>query len=90
MYRLKRVNREESRLLGVCGGLSKYLDPEADPVITRLLWVFATILSPFMFILYFALAIVLKREPEPIKEVKEENKKTKFKDFNNDDEVETK
>jgi len=63
MYRLKRVNREESRFLGVCGGLSKYIDPEADPVIVRIIWTLLTIFNPpFMLIFYFILALVLKRE----------------------------
>lgn len=66
MYRLKRVNREESRFLGVCGGISKYIDPEMDPVIIRIIWVLLTIFSipPFMVIFYFILALVLKREED--------------------------
>lgn len=63
MYRLRRVNRKESKFLGVCGGISKYLDPEADPVIIRIIWVILTLFNPpGMLIFYFILALVLKRE----------------------------
>ena len=67
MYRLKKVGKKERKFLGVCGGLSKYIDPELDPVIIRLLWVIFTLFSPFMLLVYFALGLVLKKEDEIIK-----------------------
>ena len=67
MYnRVKRVRRGEAKLLGVCGGLSKYLDPEMDPFIVRLIWTLLTIFAPpFMILLYFILALTLKLEDAP-------------------------
>ena len=63
MYRLRRVGRKEARLLGVCGGISKYIDPEMDPVVIRILWIIITFFAlPFMVLLYFILGIVLKAE----------------------------
>ncbi len=67
MYRLKKVGKKERKFLGVCGGLSKYIDPELDPVIIRLLWVIFTLFSPFMILVYFAMGLVLKKEDEILK-----------------------
>lgn len=64
MYRLKRVGREERRFLGVCGGISKYIDREMDPVIIRILWVVLSFFAPFMVLLYFVLALVLRSEDD--------------------------
>ena len=69
MYKLRRVTKKESRIFGVCGGISKYIDPEMDPVVMRILWLALSCFSPFMIILYFALALALKRE-----EIKEKEK----------------
>jgi len=73
MYRLRKapVGDKERRFLGVCAGISKYINPEMDPVIIRLLWLILTCFAlPFMVFLYFALAIVLK--PEDYKIPREE------------------
>ena len=49
--------------MGVCGGISKFLDPEIDPLGMRLLWVVLTIFKPIcMIITYFILAAILKTE----------------------------
>jgi phage shock protein C len=63
-HRVRRVTQKDAKLAGVCGGLSKYIDPEMDPFIIRLLWVLLTIFSGFVFMtfLYFVLALVLKVE----------------------------
>lgn len=68
MYRLRRVGREERKFLGVCGGISKYIDRELDPVIIRILWVVLTCFSPFMILLYFVLALVLRSEDDDVEE----------------------
>jgi len=69
MYRLRRVGRKEAKLLGVCGGISKYIDPEMDPVVIRLLWTIITFFAlPFMVILYLVLGLVLKVEEPKEKE----------------------
>jgi len=62
MYRLRKVSKNERILLGVCGGISKYIDPELDPVVIRILWVVLTLFSPIMLLLYFVLGIALKSE----------------------------
>lgn len=68
MYRLRKVNGREKRIFGVCGGISKYIDPEVDPVSIRILWTILTIFAPPpMIILYIILAIVLKPEDYEIK-----------------------
>ena len=69
MYRLRKVGKKERRFLGVCGGISKYINPDIDPVGIRILWVILTIFSaPPMIMLYFILAIVLKEEEYEIKD----------------------
>jgi len=78
MYRLRKVprNDKERRFLGVCAGISKYINPEMDPVVIRLLWLILTCFAlPFMVFLYFALAIVLKPEDYEIKKEQEDGEK---------------
>ena len=59
MSKLKKVGKKERRIFGVCGGISRYIDPELDPVLIRLLWIVLTVFSPLMILLYFGLAIAL-------------------------------
>lgn len=66
MEKMKKVGKKERRFLGVCGGLSKYLNVELDPLWIRLIWALSCLLSPFMIILYFILAIALKTEEDVI------------------------
>jgi len=66
MYRLRKVAGKEKRIFGVVGGISKYIDPEIDPVGLRILWTILTIFACVpMIILYIILAIVLKPEEIP-------------------------
>jgi phage shock protein C len=68
MYRLRKVSGKEKRLFGVCAGISKYIDPELDPVGMRILWTILTIFAaPPMIILYLILAMVLKPEDYGVK-----------------------
>jgi phage shock protein PspC (stress-responsive transcriptional regulator) len=72
MYRLRKVTGKEKRIFGVCAGISKYIDPEIDPVGLRILWVILTIFAaPPMIILYLILAIVLKPENYDIEKEKQ-------------------
>lgn len=64
MYRLRKVGRYERKFLGVCGGISKYIDRELDPVIIRMLWVVLSCFSPLMILLYFILALLLRPEDD--------------------------
>ncbi len=69
MRYLKKLNRKERKICGVCGGISKFLDPEIDPLGMRLLWVALTIFKPiFMIVTYFILAAILKTELTIIKD----------------------
>lgn len=65
MYnRVRRTTGKDAKIFGVCGGLSRYIDPEADPIIMRLVFVFMALFSgifPMAFI-YLVLAMVLKRD----------------------------
>ena len=73
MYRLRKVAGKERRVFGVCAGISKYINPDMDPVAIRLLWVIISLFAlPPMIILYLALAIVLKPEDYILKDGKEE------------------
>jgi phage shock protein C len=79
MYRLRKVSRKdkERRFLGVCAGISKYINPDMDPVGIRILWVILSCFAPVMIVLYFLLAIVLKPEDYEIKEEVEKEPETK-------------
>jgi len=68
MYRLRRVGRSERRFLGVCGGISKYIDREMDPAIIRILWVVLSFFAPLMILFYFILALTLRSEDEEFEE----------------------
>ena len=68
MYRLRKVTGKEKKIFGVCAGISKYIDPEIDPVGLRIIWVILTIFASVpMIMLYLILAIVLKPEDYEIK-----------------------
>ena len=62
---LRKATKEERKFLGVCGGVSRFLDPEMDPIIVRLLTFTLTLLWPPMLILYFVAAIFLKTHDAP-------------------------
>ena len=78
MYRLRKASRnnKERRFLGVCAGISKYINPDMDPVGIRLLWVILSCFAPVMIVLYFLLAIVLKPEDYEIKPEPENQEET--------------
>lgn len=62
MNRLMKVSKKDRRFLGVCGGISKYLNNDLDPVIIRLIWAVLCIFSPLMILLYFIMALILPTE----------------------------
>ena len=73
MYRLRKVVGKEARVFGVCAGISKYINPDMDPVALRILWVIISFFAlPFMVFLYLALAIALKPEDYDIKRAERE------------------
>lgn len=60
--RLLRTKGPEAMLLGVCGGLAKYL--EIDPTIVRVGTALLTIFSFGGLVLaYFIMAIIMPQEP---------------------------
>jgi phage shock protein PspC (stress-responsive transcriptional regulator) len=68
MYnRVRRVIGKDAKLFGVCAGLSRYIDRDADPVIMRLIFVFLGIFSGVipMVLVYLILALALKPEDKP-------------------------
>jgi len=71
MYnRVRRTTGKDAKIFGVCSGISKYIDPEADPVIMRLVFVLMGLFSgifPMAFV-YLILAMVLKQDILEIKE----------------------
>ena len=74
MYRLRKVGKDERKFLGVLGGISKYIDPTADPVMLRILFIILTCFSPILIVLYFVLAICLIPDEDIIAEREEKMK----------------
>lgn len=62
---LRKATQEERKFLGVCGGLSRFLDPEMDPIIIRLSTLVLTFLWPPLLLIYFIAAIFLKTHDAP-------------------------
>lgn len=55
-------SRSEKKILGVCGGIARYLN--LDPVIVRLVFVLGAIASfGFALLGYFILALIMTKEP---------------------------
>ena len=77
MYnRVRRVTGKDAKIFGVCAGLSRYVDVDADPVVMRLVFVLLALFSGVfpMVLVYLVLALVLKSDKEPTKPEKEEPK----------------
>jgi len=62
--KLRKVGKGERRIWGVCGGISRYIDPELDPVIMRLFFIMLAFFSPAILILYAGLALALNTHEE--------------------------
>ena len=90
MYRLRKVTGKEARIFGVCAGISKYINPDMDPVAIRIIWLLISVFAlPQMLLLYIILAIVLKPEDYEIKKeeklAKEKAKKAEKEPENQDE-----
>ena len=62
---IKRLYRSKTDkvLGGVCGGIAEYLD--VDPVVVRLIWAVATLISMGLGILAYLIAwIIIQEEPK--------------------------
>lgn len=56
-------NKRDRVLGGVCGGIAEYLD--VDPVVVRLIWTIATLISMGLGILAYLIAwIIIPEEPK--------------------------
>lgn len=87
MYRLRKVVGKEARIFGVCAGISKYINPDMDPVAIRILWLIITFFAaPFMILLYLALAIALKPEDYEIRMEQKEQEEEVEKEPENQEE----
>lgn len=63
--KLLRTVGPEAMLLGVCGGLAKYL--EVDPTVVRIITALLTVFSIGGLILaYFIMALIMPKETEVI------------------------
>ena len=56
----KRLTKSYDRIIaGVCAGISEYINPELDPLLTRIGFVALTAFNPLMIVIYIILAIVM-------------------------------
>lgn len=69
--RIRRVRGKEAKLFGVLGGISKHLNPEADPFLLRFLFFILAVASGGVLLafLYIVSAVVLQKEPLVVEEV---------------------
>src|SRR5690554_5141328 len=58
-----RLDRENRKLLGVCGGFANYLDVPA--ALVRVIYCIACLVSPVLLIVYFVLYWLLEDEDRP-------------------------
>lgn len=56
MRNFKRINPEERKLFGLCGGLGKYTN--TDPVLWRMFFI-ALLFTPFPITLFYLLATIV-------------------------------
>jgi len=72
--RIRRVRGKEAKIFGVLGGISKHLNPEADPFLIRFLFFILAVASGgvLLIFLYLASAAVLQVEDLPVEEKTEE------------------
>lgn len=60
---MKRLTRSNEKLVaGVLSGISKYVNPELDPVFIRLLFAWIAFFHPMLVLVYFGLALIIPKE----------------------------
>ena len=60
---MKRLTRSNEKLVaGVLSGISKYVNPELDPVFLRLVFVWLAFVNPSLVLVYFGLALIIPKE----------------------------
>lgn len=58
-----QLDRENKKVLGVCGGLARYL--EVPPALVRVIYVIACLVSPFLILVYLILYWLMEDEKRP-------------------------
>jgi phage shock protein PspC (stress-responsive transcriptional regulator) len=60
---MKRLTRSNEKLVaGVLSGISKYVNPELDPVFIRLLFAWIAFFNPALVLIYLGLALIIPKE----------------------------
>ncbi len=60
---MKRLTRSNEKLVaGVLSGISKYVNPELDPVFIRLLFAWIAFFNPMLVLIYLGLALIIPKE----------------------------
>lgn len=60
---MKRLTRSNDKLVaGVISGISKYVNPELDPVFFRLVFAWITFFNPYLILIYFGMVLILPVE----------------------------
>lgn len=60
---MKRLTRSNEKLVaGVLSGITKYVNPELDPVFLRLAFAWVAFFHPFLVLVYLALALIVPKE----------------------------
>ena len=60
---MKRLTRSNEKLVaGVLSGISRYINPELDPVFVRLAFAWLTFLNPALVMVYLGMALIIPRE----------------------------
>ena len=58
-----RLDRENKKVLGVCGGFARYL--EVPPALVRVIYIIACLVSPFLILVYLLLYWLIEDEKRP-------------------------
>jgi phage shock protein PspC (stress-responsive transcriptional regulator) len=60
---MKRLTRSNEKLVtGLLSGISKYVNPELDPVFLRLVFAWLAFFNPSLILVYFGLALIIPKE----------------------------
>ncbi|MEL7585133.1 MAG: PspC domain-containing protein [Prolixibacteraceae bacterium] len=60
---MKRLRKsKDTKIAGVCGGISEYINPELDPLLIRVVYSIFSVFIPPLVLVYFILAIAI---PDP-------------------------
>lgn len=62
---IRKVPKGERTIFGVIGGISRYIDPELDPLLLRLVTFIICIFNPVGILAYIIAAIILKTHTTP-------------------------